>query len=269
MLIGKKKASSMESTTTAEQIIEHVVLLNVKDEEDPGRMVNSLNSLSLDDPDSDQSDLIYLTSGPILRIRSYSPGDADEDDLKLSLSHMVHARFRSQSAYSALIQEQVRPICDLVLTVDWTAEGLRGPLVPKPGSALRLTLFNLKHEAAQSDDQVITELLEGLRRINHKWQSDSDNHPFHLEQISYGQSHSSSSSSSSSSPEPETEALLQYNLKVAALVVFRDLNELDACEEYEDEMRRLIHSHTIQSSLHSLIHLDYVLPRLTPTPPIL
>lgn len=258
----------MESTTTTtEQIIEYVVLLNVKDEEDPSQMVNSLNSLSLDDP---ESDLIYLTSGPILRIRSYSPGDADEDDLKLSLSHMVHARFRSQSAYSALIQEQVRPICDLVLTVDWMAEGLRGPLVPKPGSALRLTLFNLKHEAAESDDQVITELLEGLRRINHKWQSDSDNHPFHLEQISYGQSNSSSSSSSSSSsPEPETDTLLQFNLKVAALVVFRDLNELDACEEYEDEMRRLIHSHTIQSCLHSLIHLDYVLPRLTPTPPIL
>lgn len=49
---------------------------------------------------------------------------------------------------------------------------------------------------------------------------------------------------------------------VASLVVFPDLNELDAGEEYEDQMRSLINKFKVSDD--DIIAVDYVVPRLTP-----
>ncbi|XP_074285885.1 stress-response A/B barrel domain-containing protein UP3-like [Silene latifolia] len=234
----------MTSSPENHDIIEHVVLFNVKEEEDDdystkvNDMVNSLNSLN------SLASVIYLTAGPIYRTRS-SP---------LKYTHMLHARYRTLSdlhdytlhpAHISVVDNHVRPLCEDVMAVDWSSSlledqdedtsssnpGAGRVLVPRPGSALRITFL------AVEDDDAINDALEGVKKIKESVQGT-------YEQISYGKNFSERGK----------------GFSVAALAVFSDLNELDACEEYEDQMRSLIHK--VKGGDDDVIAVDYVVPRL-------
>jgi len=216
-------------------IIEHIVLFNVKEEDEEyptkvNEMVNALNNLNSLDT------VIYLTAGPILRTKVKSKAS---DDLKLDkFTHMLHARYRTVSDlhdYSVhpdhvfVVENFVRPLCADVMSVDWSAklgdENLI--LVPRPGSAMRVTFLQVKDENREE------EFFERIKEIKENMG------PF--EQVSYGKNFSDRGKG--------------YN--VATLVIFPDLNELDSSEEYEDQMKSLVKTFRGES-----FTVDYIIPRL-------
>ncbi|XP_010690319.2 stress-response A/B barrel domain-containing protein UP3 [Beta vulgaris subsp. vulgaris] len=223
----------MESPSSETEIIEHVVLFNIKDEDfqDPSKvnaMVNGLNALN------SLNSVTYLTAGPILRTRSLPSS--------LKFTHMLHARYSTRanlSEYSlcdehvSVVESLVKPICDDVMAVDWAVDLLgQSPSVPRPGSGMRFTFLKIE------DVEEREKILEGMKKKEESLGG--------FEQISFGENISDRGK----------------GFSVAFLVVFHDLNELDACEEYEDQMRKLIDKFKVSDD--HLIAVDYVVPRLSP-----
>ncbi|KAG8636078.1 hypothetical protein MANES_16G097000v8 [Manihot esculenta] len=139
--------------------IEHIVLFKVKDNTDPTKvntMLNSLNSLvSLDA-------VLHIAAGPLYRVKS-SP---------ISFTHMLHSRYSSKdnlNAYSAhpshvtAVKESVLPICEDIMAVDWIADDLQGPVVPAPGSAIRLTFLKLKENLREDVKNEILAVIKGIK----------------------------------------------------------------------------------------------------------
>ncbi|CAO2815656.1 unnamed protein product [Amaranthus hypochondriacus] len=220
------------SPSSESEIIEHVVLFNIKDQDQDqhpsnvNSMINNLNGLnSLDS-------VLYLTSGPILRTRSLPSS--------LRFTHMLHARYSTRADLSqytlcdqhvSVVNSFVKPICEDVMAVDWPVN-LSGPTVPRPGSGMRFTFFKVETEEEKE------KLIEGLKKIKESIGS--------FVQMSYGENFSERGK----------------GFSVASLVVFPDLNELDASEEYEDMMRLLIDKIKVDDD--QIIAVDYVVPRITP-----
>ncbi|KAL2937022.1 Stress-response A/B barrel domain-containing protein UP3 [Bienertia sinuspersici] len=139
--------------TEKSEIVEHVVLFNIKDEEEehhPSKvndMINGLNALnSLDS-------VVYLTAGPILRTRSLPPS--------LKFTHMLHARYLTRAdlshyslhdAHVSVVNSLVKPLCDDVMAVDWSAQ-LVGPTIPRPGSGMRFTFFKVEDDDGVEDER--------------------------------------------------------------------------------------------------------------------
>ncbi|PKA52376.1 hypothetical protein AXF42_Ash010273 [Apostasia shenzhenica] len=154
-------ASSPSSSGTKMPLIstvEHVVLFKVRDSTDPSKidamMANLRALISLDV-------VSHLTAGPILRCRSAAAEAA-------GFSHLLHSRYRSEvdlasyashPAHQAVVQENVLPICDDVMAVDWIAD-LDAPVVPPPGSVVRLTLAKPREGTAAEE---IVRAIDGVR----------------------------------------------------------------------------------------------------------
>ncbi|KAK9690709.1 hypothetical protein RND81_09G148700 [Saponaria officinalis] len=155
---------------------------------------------------------------------------------------MLHGRYLTVSDlynYSldpdhvSVVDSLVRPLCEDVMAVDWSADvGPSTTLVPRPGSAMRVTFLQVEDEGEKEA------FFEGVRKII----KEGIVGPY--EQISYGNNFSDRGKGYS----------------VATLVVFPDLNELDACEEYEDHMKSLVHK--IKCSHDHILTVDYLVPRL-------
>ncbi|KAJ9168023.1 hypothetical protein P3X46_019602 [Hevea brasiliensis] len=149
------KSPIQMSTTT----IEHIVLFKVKDDTDHGKvntMLSSLNSLVSLDP------VLHLAAGPLYGTKS-SP---------IPFTHMLHSRYSSKdnlNAYSAhpshvtAVKESVLPICDDVMAVDWVADDLQGPVVPAPGSAIRVTFLKLKENLGEDVKNEILAVIKGIK----------------------------------------------------------------------------------------------------------
>ncbi|GMH16350.1 hypothetical protein Nepgr_018191 [Nepenthes gracilis] len=220
-------------------IVEHVVLFNINDDEDPTKvndLVNGLLALN------SLSQVLYLTAGPIFRTRS-SP---------LKFTHMIHARFRSKDDLFAYLADRAhvkvgtelaRPISVDHMALDWAVDSLDGPEVPLPGRAMRVTFFKLKEEAAEDEKHKILEEFERIKGSCSSWT---------FEQISFGENFS-------------PERAKGYG--VGSAVIFPDLNELDACEDYEDAVRSLVDK--FKGALDAYITVDYVVPRSISTATIL
>ncbi|GMH13751.1 hypothetical protein Nepgr_015592 [Nepenthes gracilis] len=150
------------------QLIEHVVLFNVKDNTDPSKanaMVDGLNGLSSLDV------VLYLTAGPIHRLRSTS----------LKFTHMLHSRYRTVDDLSiytnhpdhlSVVRENA-PIMEDIMALDWIIQDLDGAAAPLPGSAMRVQFVKLKEELEDKEKgkvlEVIGELkekVEEIRRIS-------------------------------------------------------------------------------------------------------
>ncbi|GAB4853120.1 hypothetical protein Ancab_017304 [Ancistrocladus abbreviatus] len=216
------------STEPSGSIVEHLVLFNINDDEDPTNVNNLVNGLvSLNSLDQ----VLYLTAGPILRIRS-SP---------LKLTHLIHARYRSKEdlssytthpAHVKVAVELALPICVDNIVSDWAVDSLDGPVVPHPNRAMRVTFFKFKEGMEEKKDEILEELGKIKKSLGV------------FEQVSFGGNFN-------------IERGKGYGL--GSLVIFPDLNELDACEEYEDAMRKTIER--FKASLDGYIAVDYVVPR--------
>ncbi|XP_020592147.1 stress-response A/B barrel domain-containing protein UP3-like [Phalaenopsis equestris] len=136
--VSRISFSSSNTTMPLIPIVDHIVLFKVRDSTDPSKietMITNLRSLiSLDLA-------TFLTAGPILRSRSAAAED-------FGFTHLLYSRYRTKAdlaAYSGhpshltVVKENVFPICDDIMAVDWAAE-VDVDVAPSPGSLVRLTL---------------------------------------------------------------------------------------------------------------------------------
>ncbi|GMH04106.1 hypothetical protein Nepgr_005945 [Nepenthes gracilis] len=209
------------------QLVEHVVLFNVRDKTDPikvNAMVNGLNGLKSLDM------VLHLTAGPIHRHRSSS----------LKFTHMLHSRCRTKddlSNYSGhqshlgVVRETVLPICEDIMAVDWEAEDLVGPVVPPPGSAMRLQFVKLKDGLGEREKEEVVGVIGGLQEM-----IGVGSH------ISFGENFSPARAK---------------GFSIASIGFFPGLSELDAAAEKAEIVKQ---KDRVRDYIDGLVVVDYVVP---------
>ncbi|KAK9943962.1 hypothetical protein M0R45_009549 [Rubus argutus] len=200
-------------------VIEHIVLFKVKDNTESSKVnawlngINGLKSLGL---------TLHLTAGPLLRTRS-SP---------LAFTHLLHSRYKTKddlAAYSAhpnhlsVVKDLGLPICDDIMAVDWVSEGLTVPVVPPPGSAIRVKVLKLKENIGEAAKGEIVEVIKG---------SFGD-----VGQISVGENFSPARAKGYS---------------IASVAVFKGVSEMEAVDSKEEDK--------VREYSESVIVLGYVVP---------
>ncbi|XP_042434915.1 stress-response A/B barrel domain-containing protein UP3-like [Zingiber officinale] len=212
----------------AVSIVEHVVLFKVRDSTELSKidaMMSGLQSLASLDV------VTHLTAGPILRHRSEAASAA-------GFTHLLHCRYRSKddlATYSghpshvAVVKELVLPISDDIMAVDWVVD-LDGPVLPPPGSAMRLTLAKPKEGAA-------AELIETLGKVK-------VSAPAAVTQVSFGENFSPARAK---------------GYGVGLLTFFRSLEALDAMDAGQKDLVDSV-KEKVRPLLESFIVLDFVLP---------
>ncbi|RRT72786.1 hypothetical protein B296_00001974 [Ensete ventricosum] len=204
--------------------IEHVVLFKVRDSTDPSKvdaMVSNLRSLA-------SLDIVaYLAAGPVLPHRSAT-----------GFTHLLHSRYRSKAdlatysdhpAHVAVVKENVLPICEDIMSMDWVAD-LDSPTAAPPGSAMRLTLSKPKEGAT-------TELTETLAQVKLSA-------PAAVTQASYGENFSPARAK---------------GYGVGLLAVFRNLEELKAMDAGEKDLMESV-KEKVLPLLESFIVVDFEVP---------
>ncbi|KAG8657105.1 stress-response A/B barrel domain-containing protein UP3 [Manihot esculenta] len=217
--------SSIKMSTTA---IEHIVLFKVKDDTDPSKvntMLTSLNALVSLDP------VLHLAAAPLYRTKS-SP---------FPFTHMLHSRYSSKdslNAYSAhpshvtVVKESVLPICDDIMAVDWVADDLQGPIVPPPGSAIRVSFLKLKENLGEEDKDEILAFIKGIKGSIGE-----------INQLSCGGNFSPARAKGYS---------------IASLAVFPGVSGLEAVDSNEELVN--LQKEKVRDYLESVIVVDYVVP---------
>lgn len=219
-------AGSVPTTTT----VEHVVLFKVRDATDQSKieaMVANLRSLvSLDV-------VTHLAAASICRHRSAAASAA-------GFTHLLHSRYRSKPdlatysahpSHQAVVKENVLPICEDIMAVDWVFDGLNGPVVPPPGSAVRLTL------AKPKEGVTAAELMAVLAEA-------AESAPAAVRQVSFGENFS-----------PARAKGYSFGF----LTVFPGVEELDAMDEGEKGSLDAVKV-KVRPLLESAIVLDFVVP---------
>ncbi|CAL1413911.1 unnamed protein product [Linum trigynum] len=210
------------------ETIEHIVLFKVKETAEPSRvqsMLSSLNALVSLDP------VLHLSAAPIHRLKS-SP---------IPFTHLLHCRYSSKDglkAYAvhpshvAAVKERVLPVCDDVMAVDWVARDLLGPVVPPPGSAVRLSFLKLKEGSAAEAKDEILRVIGGVKENFEE-----------IQQLTVGENFS-----------PERAK----GYSIASLAVFPGVGEIDSM----DAKGELVSSEKdkVREHLESVIVLDFVVP---------
>ncbi|KAK4265618.1 hypothetical protein QN277_026645 [Acacia crassicarpa] len=212
--------------STQTQMMEHVVLFGVKNTIEPSKvreMVDRINSLSLLD------EVLHLTAGPVLRIRSSS----------LNFTHIYHSRYSSKQhfdAYTAhphhlaVVQANAN-ICGDAMALDWLSDLQADPVLPS-GSVVRVTLLKLKDGLG---DQVRKEILEVVRGTRGKFGQ--------ISQFSCGENFL-----------PERSE----GFSIGSLAVFAGMSELEAVDSNDEFVK--YQKDNIGENLESLMVVDYVVP---------
>ncbi|GKV24767.1 hypothetical protein SLEP1_g34336 [Rubroshorea leprosula] len=208
-------------------IIEHVVLFKVKEDTEPSKvnaMLNGLNALvSLDQ-------VLHLTAGPILRVRSSLS----------NFTHVLHSRYKSKEdlgAYGShpdhqrVVKENVLPICEDVMAVDWVADHDPNPLVPPPGSAVKVSFLKLKENVA---DEAKGEVLGVIKGIKEGVSG--------IQQITCGENFSERAK----------------GFSIASIAVFPGVPDMEAAESNEEFVS--IQKEKVREYLDGVIVVDYVIP---------
>ncbi|CAI0387691.1 unnamed protein product [Linum tenue] len=222
----------MSTTPAPPETIEHIVLFKVKESAEPSRvqsMLSSLNALVSLDP------VLHLSAAPIHRLKS-SP---------FPFTHLLHSRYASKDDLKAYavhpshvttVKECVLPVCEDVMAVDWIAQDLQGPVVPPPGSAVRLSFLKLKESSAA---EAKGEILGVIGEVKDKFEE--------IQQLTVGENFS-----------PERAK----GYSIASLAVFPGVGEIDSL----DAKGEMVNSEKdkVREHLESVIVLDYVVPSSQP-----
>ncbi|TYH60972.1 hypothetical protein ES332_D07G016700v1 [Gossypium tomentosum] len=209
-------STKSSKTSITMSIIEHVVLFKVKDDTDQAKvnmMLNGLNGLVSLDP------VVHLTAGPVFCTRSPIS----------NFTHMLHSRYKSKedlNSYSAhpdhlrVVKENVLPICDDIMAVDWVADNDPLPLSLPCNSAIKVTL----------------KLKENL---NNEVQDNVSG----IQQITCGENFSPARA---------------RGFSIASVAVFNGVNEMEGSEENEEYVN--LQKQKVRDYLDGVIVVDYVVP---------
>ncbi|CAM8890219.1 unnamed protein product [Rhodiola kirilowii] len=210
-------------SATANMSIEHLVLFKVKTDtpsQNLSAMIDGLNGLT-----SQVNQLLHLTAGPIHRNRYTT-----------QFTHLLHSRYKSKedlAAYSAhpahvsVVKDNVLPICDEIMAVDWIADDL-GPI--SPGSAMRITLLKLKDD---SDKEEVLKIVRGVSGAFDK-----------VVQNSFGENFSPARAK---------------GFTVASLAVYGGIEDL---EEANNSKKEVLESYkeNVRPFIDGVVDVEYVIP---------
>ncbi|CAA7048487.1 unnamed protein product [Microthlaspi erraticum] len=148
-------------------------------------------------------EVLYLTAGPIHRLRSNS-----------AFTHVVHSRYISKEDLSAYLAhpQHVRvlhnylPIWEDILVVDYIADQVPNTLAPPPGSAAKLTLLKVKENVS---DEAKTEIMEVIKETSPG-----------TDQITVGENFS---------------PVRANGFSIASVAYFKDLGEMETHKEFDKE----------------------------------
>eukprot|EP00257_Ricinus_communis_P002678 XP_002514060.2 stress-response A/B barrel domain-containing protein UP3 [Ricinus communis] len=221
--------SQIKMSSTA---IEHIVLFKVKETTDSTKintMLTSLNGLVSLEP------VLHLAAGPLHRVKS-SP---------IPFTHMLHSRYSSKdnlNTYSShpshvsVVKENVLPVCDDIMAVDWIADDVdAGNLVPPPGSAIRVTFLKLKENLGEEVKNEILAVIKGIK----------GSFGGVIKQLTCGENFSPGRAKGYS---------------IASLAVFDGLSEMEIVDAKEEMVN--LHKEKVRDYLESVIVVDYVVPSL-------
>ncbi|GFP79486.1 hypothetical protein PHJA_000092100 [Phtheirospermum japonicum] len=218
-------SSDSHSNPSANQIIEHIVLFKVRPDADPSAvdaMIANLNGLT------SLEQVIHLATGPVSRCRSNS----------LTFTHMLHSRYRSKAdlatytdhpKHVGVVSNNVKPVIEDVMAVDWVADDFSGSAVVSPGSAVRLTVLKVKEGAGESGKSEVVKVLRGIKE---KFPS--------IEQLTVGDNFSPGRAK---------------GFSICSIAVFKgtkELEELDAKTEAANEQKDMV-----REFLDGVLVLDY------------
>ncbi|PIA43161.1 hypothetical protein AQUCO_02000533v1 [Aquilegia coerulea] len=209
------------------QIIEHIVLIKVKDDSSPSKinsMVDGLNSLiSIDN-------VLHLSSGPTYKTKSTS---------SFNFTHMVHGRFKSKedlenylghSEHSRVVNETMELYEDVML-VDWVAD-LNEPLVVPSGAVIRLSLLKLKEGLVECEKTEVLKVIGGIK-----------DHFGSIKQFTFGENFAPAKTN---------------GFSIASLAVVPGLSELEALDLNEEVVKE--QKEKLKDFLENVIIVDYVVP---------
>ncbi|PIA30154.1 hypothetical protein AQUCO_05700094v1 [Aquilegia coerulea] len=210
------------------QIIEHIVLIKVKDNSSPSKinsMVEGFNSLiSIDN-------VLHLSSGPTYKTKSTSSS--------FNFTHMVHGRYKSKEdlenylghqEHSRVVNETMELYEDVML-VDWVAD-LNGPLVVPSGAVIRLSLFKLKEGLGEIEKQEVLKEIGGAKE-----------HFGSIKQFTLGENFAPAKTN---------------GFSIASLAIVPGLSELEALDLNEEVVKE--QKKELKDLLESVIVVDYLVP---------
>ncbi|KAL8035992.1 hypothetical protein ABFX02_12G130700 [Erythranthe guttata] len=215
-------SSSSDSPSNPNQIIEHIVLFQLKPDADPSAVDAMMSSLSgLISLDS----VLHISTGPVSGRRS-NP---------LPFTHMLHSRYRSKSDLTSYTEHPAhvsavassKPIVDDVMAVDWVDDYFPGSPAVSPGSALRVTIAKLKEGAWDSEKGAV---LGFLREVKEKFPS--------IEQLTVGENFSPGRAK---------------GFSICSIAVFKGENELKELDA-QSELLEIEQNDVVDS----VLVLDYV-----------
>lgn len=214
------------SAANPAQIVDHIVLFNVKPDVDPSKplaMVNNLGGLTSLDT------VLHLTAGPLLRCRSSS----------LHFTHMLHSRYASKAdldnysahpAHVAVVNDYVKPIVEDVMAVDWVS--FASSVAVPPGSAMRVTFLKLKENLGQKEKDEVLGVIGGIKEMFPA-----------IEQLSFGENFSPARAK---------------GFSIASIAVFKGTNELEGLDMESEATNQ--QKDLVRDKLDGVVVLDYVVP---------
>ncbi|KAK8679383.1 hypothetical protein V6N13_144836 [Hibiscus sabdariffa] len=223
-------AKTFKSSITM-STIEHVVLVKVKDNTDQGKvnmMLDNLNDLASLEP------VVHLTAGPVLRTKSPIS----------SFTHMLHSRYKSKedlNAYAVhpdhqrVVKENLVPICDDIMAVDWVADNDPTPLSLPPSSAIKVTFLKLKENVP---NEVQGEILGEIKGIKEGISG--------VKQITCGENFSARAK----------------GFSLASVAVFAGVEEMEAAVGKEEYVN--LQKQNVRDSVDGVIVVDYAVPTSSP-----
>ncbi|XP_039024363.1 stress-response A/B barrel domain-containing protein UP3-like [Hibiscus syriacus] len=219
------------SSTKTVPIVEHAVLFKVKGDTDQGKvnlMLNNLNGLVSLDP------VVHLTAGPVLRTKSPIS----------NFTHMLHSRYKSKedlNAYAVhpdhqrVVKENVVPICDDIMAVDWVADNDPTPLSPPSGSAIKVTFLKLKENVP---NELQGEILGEIKGIKEGISG--------VQQLTCGENFSARAK----------------GFSLASVAVFTGVEEIEAAVGKEEYVN--LQKQKVKDNLDGVIVVDYVVRTSSP-----
>lgn len=118
------------------------------------------------------------------------------------------------------------------MAVDWIAVDLQGPVVPQPGSAIRVTFLKLKEDLEEGVKSEILEVIKGIK-----------NSFGQISQITCGENFSPARAK---------------GFSIASIAVFPSVSDLEAVDSNQELVNLL--KEKVKEYLESVVVVDYAVP---------
>lgn len=152
---------------------------------------------------------------------------------------MLHSRYRSKTdlqnyavhpEHVRVVTENIRPIIDDIMAVDWLST--EASIVPKPGSAMRVSFLKLKENLGENEKARVLEVIGEIK----------DQFPA-IQELSVGENFSHDRAK---------------GYTIASVAVLPGSGDLEAFDSNEEIVK--LQKEKVKDLIESVVVVDYVIP---------